>query len=165
MGVCIRDLKDSWQDGLGICALVHHFYPQAYRMTTVTSLGRVARFELAFASANTLAGIQQLFTSDDLMAPDCEELWALYLELFVRRFYENARNHYEDTTELISMLDFAERQHRWQENQNSVLAYQSTLPRPQSSRSGRARSTTSNDSAVVLQKSIDEISRTSNAKP
>lgn len=46
--VCITNFSSSWADGLAFCALIHHFLPDAFDYTQLSSDNRRHNFELAF---------------------------------------------------------------------------------------------------------------------
>ncbi|KAF7259987.1 hypothetical protein EG68_02408 [Paragonimus skrjabini miyazakii] len=50
-GVEIKNFGSSWSDGLAFCALIHHFYPDAFDFSTLKPENRKANFELAFDTA------------------------------------------------------------------------------------------------------------------
>ncbi|KAG0723210.1 Smoothelin [Chionoecetes opilio] len=50
-GVKIENFSTSWNDGMAFCALVHHFYPDAFDFDALNPKNRRHNFELAFRTA------------------------------------------------------------------------------------------------------------------
>merc|ERR1712027_262416 len=66
--VKINNFTTSWSDGLAFCALIHHFFPQAFDWSRLTKENRKQNFELAFQTGERLAGIPDFLTADDMMS-------------------------------------------------------------------------------------------------
>ena len=49
-GVKIENFTSSWADGVSFCALIHHFFPQAFDFRKVDRNNRRANYELAFST-------------------------------------------------------------------------------------------------------------------
>ena len=49
--VKIENFSSSWSDGLAFCALIHHFYPDAFDYSKLDAKNRRHNFELAFRVA------------------------------------------------------------------------------------------------------------------
>jgi len=64
--VKITNFTTSWADGLGFCALIHHFFPQAFDYSRLTPENRKANYELAFQTGERFAGIPDFLTADDM---------------------------------------------------------------------------------------------------
>lgn len=47
----ITNFSTSWSDGLAFCALIHHFYPDAFDYDKLTPENRRENFEIAFKVA------------------------------------------------------------------------------------------------------------------
>lgn len=47
----VKNFGSSWADGMAFCALIHHFYPDAFDFSTLKPENRRANFELAFKTA------------------------------------------------------------------------------------------------------------------
>merc|ERR1712107_839227 len=56
----------GWADGLAFCALIHHFFPQAFDYTKLTKENRKQNYELAFQTGERLAGIPDFISGDDM---------------------------------------------------------------------------------------------------
>jgi len=46
--VKIENFTNSWSNGLAFCALIHHFFPQAFDFSKLSGENRKQNFELAF---------------------------------------------------------------------------------------------------------------------
>jgi len=62
----IVNFTNSWSNGLAFCALIHHFFPQAFDFTKLTGDNRKYNFELAFTTGERLAGIPDFISGDDM---------------------------------------------------------------------------------------------------
>ncbi|RWS20307.1 smoothelin-like protein [Leptotrombidium deliense] len=49
--VAITNFSSSWADGLAFCALIHHFYPDAFDFKALDAKNRRKNFEHAFKTA------------------------------------------------------------------------------------------------------------------
>lgn len=47
----IKNFSTSWSDGLAFCALIHHFYPDAFDYSKLDDKNPRANFQLAFDTA------------------------------------------------------------------------------------------------------------------
>merc|ERR1712110_52260 len=65
--VKIENFTNSWSNGLAFCALIHHFFPQAFDFEKLSKENRKHNFELAFQTGERLAGIPDFLTADDMM--------------------------------------------------------------------------------------------------
>ena len=64
--------KSAWADGLAICALAHHFYPDAIdydSLKTETEEDRVHNLNLAFSVFEERGDVPQLVDAEDLLDP------------------------------------------------------------------------------------------------
>jgi len=66
--VNITNYSSSWCDGMAFCALMHHFYPQAFDYSKLDPRNRRENFALAFRLAEQLADIPPLIEVDDMIA-------------------------------------------------------------------------------------------------
>merc|ERR1712183_812898 len=64
--VKITNFTSSWSDGLAFCALIHHFFPQAFDYGKLSKDNRKQNFELAFHTGERLAGIPDFISGDDM---------------------------------------------------------------------------------------------------
>merc|ERR1712156_53627 len=65
--VKIENFTNSWSNGLAFCALIHHFFPQAFDFEKLSKENRKHNFELAFQTGERFAGIPDFLTADDMM--------------------------------------------------------------------------------------------------
>lgn len=49
--VDIQNFSSSWSNGMAFCALVHHFFPDAFDYDSLSPSNRRQNFEVAFSSA------------------------------------------------------------------------------------------------------------------
>jgi len=64
--VKIENFTNSWSNGLAFCALIHHFFPQAFDFSKLSGENRKQNFELAFQTGERLAGIPDFISGDDM---------------------------------------------------------------------------------------------------
>jgi len=64
--VKIENFTNSWSNGLAFCALIHHFFPQAFDFSKLSAQNRKQNFELAFQTGERLAGIPDFISGDDM---------------------------------------------------------------------------------------------------
>merc|ERR1712110_57403 len=64
--VKIENFTNSWSNGLAFCALIHHFFPQAFDFDKLSKENRKHNFELAFQTGERLAGIPDFISGDDM---------------------------------------------------------------------------------------------------
>ncbi|KER23882.1 hypothetical protein T265_08345 [Opisthorchis viverrini] len=86
--VNITNFGSSWADGLAFCALIHHFYPDAFDFSTLSPENRKQNFELAFDTAEKMGNIAPLLEISDLMrmkVPDWKCIFT-QVQLYYRRF-------------------------------------------------------------------------------
>jgi len=66
--VSIQNFTQSWENGLAFCALIHHFFPQAFDYTKLSPENRKQNYELAFQTGERFAGIPDFLTADDMLS-------------------------------------------------------------------------------------------------
>ncbi|KAI7801954.1 smoothelin-like 1 [Triplophysa rosa] len=66
-GVNIENFSSSWSDGLAFCALVHHFFPDAFDFSSLKASEREKNFTLAFSTAESLADCCPLLDVSDML--------------------------------------------------------------------------------------------------
>jgi len=64
--VKIQNFTNSWSNGLAFCALIHHFFPQAFDFSKLSGENRKQNFELAFQTGERLAGIPDFISGEDM---------------------------------------------------------------------------------------------------
>jgi len=73
---------------MAFCALIHHFYPDAFDFDELSPSNKAYNFELAFKTADERAGIARLLDVEDMVAmqrPDWKCVFT-YVQMFYRRF-------------------------------------------------------------------------------
>ncbi|KAF0031419.1 hypothetical protein F2P81_015974 [Scophthalmus maximus] len=89
-GVDIKNFSSSWKDGIAFCALVHRFFPDAFEYSILDPNKPRENFQLAFNTAETLAGCAPLLDPDDLVRmkePDWKCVYT-YIQEFYRCLVE-----------------------------------------------------------------------------
>ncbi|XP_025405258.1 serine-rich adhesin for platelets-like isoform X2 [Sipha flava] len=87
----ITNFSTSWSDGLAFCALIHHFYPEAFDFDKLKPENRRENFEIAFKVAEDEAGIAPLLDVEDMVVmrkPDWKCVFT-YVQTFYRRFHNS----------------------------------------------------------------------------
>ncbi|XP_055080034.1 smoothelin isoform X2 [Periophthalmus magnuspinnatus] len=65
--VDIHNFSSSWSNGMAFCALVHHFFPEAFDYSSLNPSERRHNFDLAFSTAETYAKCMPLLEVEDMM--------------------------------------------------------------------------------------------------
>ncbi|XP_068609314.1 smoothelin-like protein 1 [Brachionichthys hirsutus] len=89
-GVEIHNFSSSWKDGIAFCALVHRFFPDAFEYSILNPSKPRENFQLAFSTAERLAGCPPLLDADDLVRmkePDWKCVYT-YIQEFYRCLVE-----------------------------------------------------------------------------
>ncbi|XP_072227970.1 uncharacterized protein smtna [Leuresthes tenuis] len=89
-GVDIHNFSSSWKDGIAFCALVHRFFPDAFEYSILNPNKPRDNFQLAFSTAEKLAGCPPLLDADDLVRmkePDWKCVYT-YIQEFYRSLVE-----------------------------------------------------------------------------
>ncbi|KAM9794187.1 smoothelin [Syngnathus typhle] len=89
-GVDIHNFSSSWKDGIAFCALVHRFFPDAFEYSTLNPNKPRDNFQLAFTTAERLAGCPPLLDPEDLVRmkePDWKCIYT-YIQEFYRCLVE-----------------------------------------------------------------------------
>nr|XP_058140959.1 LOW QUALITY PROTEIN: smoothelin-like protein 2 [Dasypus novemcinctus] len=90
--VDLQNFSSSWSDGMGFCALVHSFFPDALDYSALSPTQRQKNFELAFTMAEKLASCERLIEVEDMMVmgrkpdPMCVFTYVQSLYNHLRRF-------------------------------------------------------------------------------
>ncbi|XP_017550355.1 smoothelin, like isoform X2 [Pygocentrus nattereri] len=63
----IQNFSSSWSDGMAFCALVHSFFPTEFDYNALSPADRKHNFELAFSTAEKMAGCDRLIEVEDMM--------------------------------------------------------------------------------------------------
>nr|XP_061800580.1 smoothelin-like [Nerophis lumbriciformis] len=89
-GVDIQNFSSSWKDGIAFCALVHRFFPDAFEYSILNPHKPRDNFQLAFSTAEKLAGCPPLLDPEDLVRmkePDWKCVYT-YIQEFYRCLVE-----------------------------------------------------------------------------
>ncbi|XP_045923358.1 smoothelin [Micropterus dolomieu] len=89
-GVDIQNFSSSWKDGIAFCALVHRFFPDSFEYSILNPNKPRENFQLAFSTAERLAGCPPLLDADDLVRmkePDWKCVYT-YIQEFYRSLVE-----------------------------------------------------------------------------
>ncbi|XP_072290318.1 uncharacterized protein smtnb isoform X2 [Eucyclogobius newberryi] len=84
--VDIQNFSSSWSNGMAFCALVHHFFPEAFDYSALNPSERRHNFDLAFSMAERMVDCPQLLDVDDMVKmrePDWKCVYT-YLQEFYR---------------------------------------------------------------------------------
>ena len=85
-GVDIVDFGDSWQDGLGFCAIISRFVPtEVLNFASLGSASRADNLNLAFSAADKL-GVPRLLAVDD-MADKRNVCSSFFFFMFITHFF------------------------------------------------------------------------------
>jgi hypothetical protein len=66
-GVEVTNFSSSWNNGLAFCALIHHFFPNAFDFSKLDPQKRRYNFTLAFETAEKEANISPLLDVEDMV--------------------------------------------------------------------------------------------------
>lgn len=99
--VNIIDMSSSWRDGLGFCAIIHHFRPKLIEFEKLSSEDIFKNNQLAFDIAEEQLGIPSLLDPQDMV--DCEEPDKFSVVTYVSQFYHLLKN--EDNSCLSPSLN------------------------------------------------------------
>jgi len=83
--VKMDNFSTCWADGIAFCALIHHFFPDAFDFSKLDPRNRRYNFDLAFRTAEQRAGIFPLLEPDDLVAmdkPDWKSVFAYIQSIY-----------------------------------------------------------------------------------
>ncbi|KAL3856780.1 hypothetical protein ACJMK2_011497 [Sinanodonta woodiana] len=89
--VNIENFSTSWNDGLAFCALIHHFYPEAFDFNKLDPKNRRHNFELAFNTAEKFADIAPLLDVEDMVRMKKPDWKCVFT--YVQSFYRKLQSH------------------------------------------------------------------------
>ncbi|XP_052798476.1 muscle M-line assembly protein unc-89-like isoform X3 [Mya arenaria] len=87
----ITNFSTSWNDGMAFCALIHHFYPEAFDFKALNPKQRRKNFELAFDTAEKYADIAPLLDVEDMVRMQKPDWKCVFT--YVQSFYRKLRDH------------------------------------------------------------------------
>uniref|UniRef100_A0A131Z3F1 Smoothelin n=1 Tax=Rhipicephalus appendiculatus TaxID=34631 RepID=A0A131Z3F1_RHIAP len=88
--VDIQNFSTSWNDGMAFCALIHHFYPDAFDYEQLEPKNRRHNFDLAFRTAEEQAGISPLLDTEDMVLMKKPDWKCVFT--YVQSLYRNLVN-------------------------------------------------------------------------
>ncbi|KAM3176335.1 hypothetical protein ACTXT7_006715 [Hymenolepis weldensis] len=94
-GVAVTNFSTSWTDGVALCALLHHFFPQSFDFNRALSGGRSENYRLAFEIASDLAGVPNFITVEEVTKSETGPDWRrvfLYLSYILVALEEHPLN-------------------------------------------------------------------------
>ncbi|GIY93170.1 smoothelin [Caerostris extrusa] len=86
----ITNFSTSWNDGMAFCALIHHFYPDAFDFNALNPKNRRHNFDLAFRISEEKADIAPLLDVEDMVLmkkPDWKCVFT-YVQSFYRKLHD-----------------------------------------------------------------------------
>ncbi|XP_022336573.2 uncharacterized protein LOC111132924 isoform X6 [Crassostrea virginica] len=90
----ITNFSSSWNNGMAFCALIHHFYPEAFDFSSLDPKKRRYNFTLAFDTAEKCADIAPLLDVEDMVRmqkPDWKCVFT-YVQSLYRKLHTHERN-------------------------------------------------------------------------
>lgn len=90
----ITNFSSSWNNGMAFCALIHHYYPEAFDFSTLDPKKRRHNFTLAFDTAEKYGDIAPLLDVDDMVRmqkPDWKCVFT-YVQSLYRKLHTHERN-------------------------------------------------------------------------
>uniref|UniRef100_A0A6B2KYI6 Uncharacterized protein n=1 Tax=Arcella intermedia TaxID=1963864 RepID=A0A6B2KYI6_9EUKA len=80
----------SWCDGLGFCGIVHHYYPEEFDFSALSSHEPLFNIDLAFQSAARL-GVPKLLEAEDLLVGTTTEIMIITYLMKLYNVFEKGR--------------------------------------------------------------------------
>ncbi|VDK21117.1 unnamed protein product [Taenia asiatica] len=74
-GVEVTNFSTSWADGVAMCALLHHFFPNSFDFNTVLSGGKAENYRLAFKLAAEMAGVPNFIAIEEVTRSETGPDW------------------------------------------------------------------------------------------
>ncbi|KAL4223475.1 hypothetical protein ACF0H5_016946 [Mactra antiquata] len=87
----ITNFSSCWNNGIAFCALIHHFYPEAFDFKALDPKQRRKNFELAFDTAEKYADIAPLLDVEDMVRMQKPDWKCVFT--YVQSFYRKLANH------------------------------------------------------------------------
>lgn len=89
--IAITNFSSSWNNGLAFCALIHHFYPDAFDFDALDPKKRRHNFDLAFKTAEKMADIAPLLDTEDMMRMKNPDWKCVFT--YVQSMYQKLHSH------------------------------------------------------------------------
>ncbi|CAF0787825.1 unnamed protein product [Adineta steineri] len=96
--VKIRNFTSDFADGLAFCAIVHHYFPDAFDFNTLNHDSKQKNFDLAFRIAEEKAQIYPLLDSDDLIHGQLDKKCVF---TYLLTLYHGLKNHETMTNKIF----------------------------------------------------------------
>ncbi|KAH9503916.1 hypothetical protein Btru_064137 [Bulinus truncatus] len=90
-GVEITNFSSSWNNGLAFCALIHHFFPNAFDFNSLEPTKRRYNFTLAFDTAEKEADIAPLLDVEDMVKMKNPDWKCVFT--YVQSIYRHLKDH------------------------------------------------------------------------
>ncbi|XP_025090253.1 uncharacterized protein LOC112561770 isoform X4 [Pomacea canaliculata] len=87
----VTNFSTCWNDGMAFCALIHHFFPDAFDFSQLDPKNRRYNFELAFNTAEKLADISPLLDVEDMVKMKNPDWKCVFT--YVQSIYRHLRDH------------------------------------------------------------------------
>ncbi|XP_070206034.1 titin homolog isoform X4 [Littorina saxatilis] len=87
----VTNFSSCWNTGMAFCALIHHFYPDAFDYSQLDPKNRRYNFDLAFDTAEKLADIAPLLDTDDMVKMKNPDWKCVFT--YVQSIYRHLRDH------------------------------------------------------------------------
>ncbi|XP_019627005.1 PREDICTED: cytospin-A-like [Branchiostoma belcheri] len=86
----ISNFSTSWNDGMAFCALIHHFFPDAFDYESLDPKNKAHNFKLAFDTAESEADIMPLLEVQDMIDMGEKPDWRCVFT-YVQSLFNNLR--------------------------------------------------------------------------
>lgn len=127
--VNIIDFSHSWRDGLGFCAIIHHFRPELIDFPSLSPDNVFENNQLAFAVAEDQLGIPSLLDPQDMV--DCDVPDKFSIITYVSQFYHLLKDEDNSCSPSLSRLKTSESELESQESSadNTPVGTPKSVPR------------------------------------
>ncbi|CAF0901551.1 unnamed protein product [Adineta ricciae] len=88
--VRIRNFTSDFADGLAFCAIIHHYFPDAFDFNALNSDSKQKNFDLAFRLAEEKAEVYPLLDSSDLIHGQLDKKCVF---TYLLTLYHGLKNH------------------------------------------------------------------------
>lgn len=89
--ITITNFSSSWNNGIAFCALIHHFFPDAFDFDALDPKKRRHNFDLAFKTAEKMADIAPLLDTEDMMRMKNPDWKCVFT--YVQSMYQKLQSH------------------------------------------------------------------------
>ncbi|XP_059176220.1 serine-rich adhesin for platelets-like, partial [Physella acuta] len=95
----ITNFSSSWNNGMAFCALIHHFFPNAFDFSALDPTKRRYNFTLAFDTAEKEADIAPLLDVDDMVKMKNPDWKCVFT--YVQSIYRHLKDHEKNKTAAV----------------------------------------------------------------